>query len=273
MKNILIPVDFSKVSWNALYCTVCFFKSVPATFYITHIDHPTYEEETNDGELVIHKNIASHHTLEEWIQIINQKISKHHSVITIEEKGSFISTIKNIVQEKDIDLIVMGTQQSNVFGDSIVGSYTREVITRIKCPTLIVPQEVPCPDPKQIALVTDFNFRHNPKALKVISQMVTIAEAHLTILNLVKQEGYTNSNQEENKRFLKDAFVSLEHSFHFVVNQTMDEALQFFINIHEVDLVVLFAKNMNFSEHLLFSPSTDTSINYHKQTPFLIVHE
>jgi nucleotide-binding universal stress UspA family protein len=273
MKNILIPVDFSEVSWNALHCALCFFEHVPTQFYIIHVDTSSSDEEANEGALLIHKNIAVHQKLEEWLKRIHKQAKTHHKISTLERKGSFISTMREVVDTNSIDLIVIGTQQSNVFEDSLVESYTRAIITRIKCPTLVVPQDVPCPVPKQMALLTDFNFKHNSKALKTISEIVTVGNAHLTILNLLKQEGYTSNSQEENKGFLKDAFSNLDHSFHFVVNQTMDEALQFFINIHQVDLVILFAKNMNFSEHLLFSPSTDTTINYHKKTPFLIVHE
>ena len=273
MKNILIPVDFSEVSWNALHCALCFFENVASQFYIIHIDTSSRSEKTTEGALGIHKNIATHAKLKEWLQTSSKHIGADHKISSLERKGGFIKTLREVVSENRIDLIVLGTQQSNVFEDSIIESYTREVITRIKCPTLVVPQDSPCPVPKEMALLTDFNFKHDSKALKVISDMVTIGNAHLTILNLLKKNGSASSNQKENKHFLKEAFSNLNHSFHFVVNQTMDEALQFFINVQQVDLVILFAKNMNFSEHLLFSPSTDTAINYHKKTPFLIVHE
>ncbi len=273
MKNILIPVDFSEVSWNALHCALCFFENVSSQFYILHVDTSSNHQNTDDGDIEIHKNIATHAKFKEWLQISNKQIAAHHKISSLERKGGFIKTVRDVVTEYSIDLIVLGTQQPNVFEDTIVESYTREVITRIKCPTLVVPQDTPCPVPKEMALLTDFNFKHNSKALKVISDIVTIGNAHLTILNLLKNNGSASSNQKENKHFLKEAFSNLEHSFHFVVNQTMDEALQFFINVQQVDLVILFAKNMNFSEHLLFSPSTDTTINYHKKTPFLIVHE
>ncbi|MBE15594.1 MAG: hypothetical protein CL867_05040 [Cytophagaceae bacterium] len=154
-----------------------------------------------------------------------------------------------------------------------MGSYTREVLTRIKCPVLIVPSEVQCPVPQQMALVTDFNFRHNAQAVTAIKEVVTNNKAHLHILNLSKKDGVINERQSQNKLFLQDAFDSISHSFHFVINKTMDEALQFFINVQSVELVILFAKNMNFSESLLFSPSLDATIDYHKKVPFLIVHE
>ncbi|MFC4633132.1 universal stress protein [Dokdonia ponticola] len=273
MKNILIPVDFSEVSWNALHCALCFFENVAIQFYIIHVNTHTNGHIVDDGDLEIHKNIAIHTRFKEWLKISNKQITAHHKISSLERKGSFIKTLREVVTEKNIDLIVLGTQQSNVFEDSVIGSYTREVITRVKCPALVVPQDTPCPVPKEMALLTDFNFKHNSKALKVISDMVTIGNAHLTILNLLKKNGIVSIDQKENKQFLKEAFSNLDHSFHFVVNQTMDEALQFFIDVQQVDLVILFAKNMNFSEHLLFSPSTDTTINYHKKTPFLIVHE
>ncbi|WP_299210151.1 universal stress protein [uncultured Dokdonia sp.] len=272
MKNILIPVDFSEVSWNAVYCAICHFKDDTIQFYIAHIESPPTTSEEN-GSLVIHKNIANHKKLQQWVTKATKLATPKQQIIPLEKTGHFIHTLRDIVKNYTINLIVIGTQQSNVFEDTLVGSYTREIITRIKQPVLIVPQEVPCPTPKQIALITDFNFKHNRKALQLISEITSVRNAHLSILNLIKQEGFINENQAENKKSLQENFANLDHSFHFVVNQTMDEALQFFINVQNVDLIILFAKNMNFSEHLLYSPSTDATISYHKHIPFLIVHE
>lgn len=273
MKQILIPIDFTERCWNTLYCAICHFRQKGTTFYLFHVEAVDQRYTETENDLVLHKNLAAHQQLAQWEERANKITHPDQQIRTIASREHFIKALRLAVKEYAIDLIAMSTHQPNVFQDSVLGSYTREVLTRVKCPVLIVPSQVQCPVPKQMALVTDFNFRHNAQAVSAITQVVAANQAHLHILNLSKKDGVINERQSQNKSFLQDAFDSISHSFHFVINKTMDEALQFFINVQHVELVILFAKNMNFSESLLFSPSLDATIDYHKKVPFLIVHE
>ncbi len=273
MKQILIPVDFTARCWNTLNCAIQHFRQSDTSFYLLHVGALEASSNESNDDLVIHKNLAAHQQLATWVDRAKQIARADQHILSLESQENFITAVRSAVSEYDIDLIAMSTHQPNVFQDSVLGSYTREVLTRIKCPVLIVPSEVQCQIPQQMALVTDFNFRHNAQAVTAIKEVVTANEARLNILNLSKKDGVINERQAQNKLFLQDAFESISHSFHFVINKTMDEALQFFINVQSVELVILFAKNMNFSESLLFSPSLDATIDYHKKVPFLIVHE
>ena len=58
-----------------------------------------------------------------------------------------------------------------------------------------------------------------------------------------------------------------------MINQTLEEALQFFIEVHKVDMIALLAKNLNFSQNLFFGTQDDGTKSYHAKTPFLILHE
>jgi hypothetical protein len=211
--------------------------------------------------------------LNTWLTQLKTKIHIGQDLITLRGKGNFIEDIRTAIFDNNIDLIVLSTHYPNIFCHGVKGSHTREIITRVKCPVLIVPRASKCAIPQQIILLSDFNFQHRSIATSSISGFVQRAKAHLNILQLSKTDNALTDTQNRNKSFLQTALDQVSHSFHFVIDKTMDEALQFFIDMHQVDLVILFAKNINLSENLLFSPTLHENIDYHKNIPFLVVHE
>lgn len=268
MKHILIPVDFSDQSWRAAQCALTLYQQAGVRFYLFYSEMPdTY---LNEGNTVLESKTQD---LQKWLVALKQKLKTGQLLIPLRWEGSFIEDVRAAVYDNDIDLIVLSTQYPNIFCDTIKGSHTRTIITRVKCPVLIVPREYACVIPKQVVLLSDFNFKHRTKATNVISAFIKKVRAHLNILQLSKTGNALTAVQNTNKLFLKTALDDVSHSFHFVIDKTMDEALQSFINMHQVDLVVLFAKNINISESLLFSPTLNAHNDYHKNIPFLVVHE
>ncbi|MFD2433355.1 hypothetical protein ACFSO9_07185 [Mesonia maritima] len=41
---------------------------------------------------------------------------------------------------------------------------------------------------------------------------------------------------------------------------------------HDVQMIAMMAKNLNFFQHILFHPVAK-KISYHKEIPFLVLHE
>ena len=54
--------------------------------------------------------------------------------------GAPPEVIVKIAREKDVDLIVMGTNGRNSLSDYIIGSTTQKVIEQSKCPVLVMPK-------------------------------------------------------------------------------------------------------------------------------------
>ncbi len=268
MKHILIPVDFSDQSWSAAHCALTLYQNAGIRFYLFYSETPdTY---LNDGFTVCQSKAQD---LQKWLITLKGIIKKGQVIIPLRWEGSFIEDVRAAVYDNEIDLIVLSTQYPNIFCNDVKDSHTRNIITRVKCPVLIVPRESQCRVPQQVVLLSDFNFKHRSQATNVISQFIKRARAHLNILQLSKTGNALTTTQNTNKSFLQSALDQVSHSFHFVIDKTMDEALQSFVDMHQVDLVILFAKNINLSENILFSPTLNQDNDYHKNIPFLIVHE
>lgn len=268
MKHILIPTDFSDQSWKAAQCALTFYQNAGIRFYLFYSETPdAYVRDTN----TVCESKAQ--DLQKWLVRLKATIRKGQVIIPLRWEGSFIEDVRAAVYDNGIDLIILSTHYPNIFCDDLKGSHTRNIITRVKCPVLIVPRESKCCMPKQAVLLTDFNFKHRSQATKIISKFIKKSKAHLNILQLSKTGNALTTIQTKNKSFLQDALGHVSHSFHFVIDKTMDEALQSFVNMLQVDLVILFAKNINISENLLFSPTLNQHNDYHKNIPFLVVHE
>lgn len=268
MKHILIPVDNTDPSWAAAQCAISMYRDAGICFYIlpaTSLNSLGKVESSN-------VNVCSCY-IKNKIESLTILLAPHQKIVNLSLQGSFITQIKEAVYSNDIDLIVCTDVFSASNNGQIDATHTKAIITRVKCPVLVVPQSFKCSPLKQVVLLSDFNFTHRSKAIYMLTSFIKRTQTHLNILQLQTSLTVLTQSQIENKSFLKNTLQQFSCSFHSVLDKTMDDALQLFINIHQVELVILFAKNINFLENILFLPTDVNSMNYRKKVPFLIIHE
>ncbi|MBF4983666.1 universal stress protein [Nonlabens mediterrranea] len=268
MKHILIPVDNTDPSWNAAQCAISMYRDPGMCFYLLPVKtFPTASK--------LHPDLleSSKSYLKTRLKALEQLIAAHQKIVELSLDGRFITQVKQAVQLNDIDLIVCTDVFPSTCDGQIDATHIKAIITRIKCPILLVPHKFKCKPLEQVVLLSDFNFTHRSKATNTLTAFMNRSQTHLNILQLQTSSAVLSHSQMENKSFLKNALDRFSCSFHSVIDKTMDNALQLFVRIHRVELVILFAKNINFLENILFTSSHDNSLTYRKQLPFLIIHE
>lgn len=279
MKHILIPTDFSENAWNAIEYAIRFFKTSPCYFYLLHVNTQPFNGKdalgvfnTNAVPKVIKSNHAKNR-LCDTIKRINKNfpLNKKHKFFTIVDDNFLINSIRKQVEEKEIDFIVMGTKGASDFQKIAIGNNTGNVITRVKCTTLVVPKNAKYVNLKEIAFPTDYSFFYPSKTLQPITEIIEGNRAALRVAHLDKAEVKLNENQQRNKEFLDDYFVGTKHSFHSVTNTRLDYAMQEFVESKKVNLITMLAKNLNYFQNILFHP-LGSKINYYTNIPFLVLH-
>lgn len=279
MKNILLPTDFSKNSWNAIKYGLEFYKNLPCNFYILHVTlMPTYI----GGEIPIYPttNILEATVLKQAkieLQKLIKKIKKidanpEHHFYTISKYDFFIDAVKTQIEEKKIDLIIMGTKGATGFNEVVVGTNTGDLITKIKCPVLIIPENSTFIEPKEIAFPTDFHNFYQPVILNNISEFAEIYNSSVRILHIAKKNEILTGNQLENKHYLHNYFTEEKHSFHKITNNKIEDGVECFVESRHIDVIIMIAKNLTFFQRILFKPTVE-EISYHTKVPFLVLHE
>ena len=279
MFHILVPTDFSKNAWNALKYGLRLFENANCTFYLLHINPiPTY---SGAGSSVKgFSKMAKESVLRESKESLDQlllrieKISANakHSFVTIALYDFFVDSIKREVETKKMDLIIMGTKGSSGLKEVTVGSNTGDVITKVKCPLLAVPENAEFKKPKEISFPTDYYLRYDLKVLNTLIEMSRMHKSVLRVLHISKKGEELSEEQLKNKEFLNDYLQDVEHSFHSLTGTDLETAVQCFIESRDIDMIAMVAKNLNFFQRILFRPKVE-QISYHTDIPFLVLHE
>lgn len=259
MKNILLPTDFSENAWNAIVYALQFLENATCNFYMLHV---CKSSETNVAVKFqqLQKRIAA------------LPANTQHHFFTLTEQNSFIEAIRNQVEDKKIDMIIMGAKGVSNTNSCMIGHYAESVITKVKCKLLIVPENATYTMFDEVAFPTDFTLASDIQTLAPITTILDKKITSLRILYINKVTQKLNNHQLANKHLLEDFLDDLEYSFHFLTNNNVEDAVEDFTESKDINLIIMAAKNLNYFKQILFHSKVD-KISYHTHIPFLVLHE
>lgn len=280
MMNILIPTDFSENSHNAIRYALDYFADIPVNFFMLHISskNPVYKNnEEGAGFFYPSEDIQVFHSALEMLNVeiktckLLAKNPEHH-FYPLHETVLLVEAIRKHLEEKEIDYILMGTKGASKINRNEIGSNTSEVITKVKCPVLVIPEKATFNKMKNVAFLTDYNCIYRNKVISTLSQTLHLQDAALRVLHIRSHNAELTASQIDNKGFLHYFFRETKHSFHFLENKNIETGIQNFVETWEIDMITIVAKNLNLIQRMLFQPIMK-SINYQSEVPFLILHE
>ena len=280
IKNILLPTDFSDNSWNAIVYAMHFFDNVDCHFYLLHVDRPCVLDTTSSVYGVSMDVMNTTYTmyskeqLKKLLHRVKTQIpnNKNHRFFTLAESGAFIETIRTTVEEHKIDMIVMGTKGATGLKKLLIGSNAGDVITKVKCTTLIVPENATYTPVTEIAFPTDYSLSYEVGHLQPIAAIMERSQAALRMLHITKKSESLSLNQQKNKELLEEFFSQQPISFHQLTNTKIEEAIQCFVESRNISIIAMVAKNLNYFQQILFH-SKIKNISYHTDIPFLVMHD
>ncbi len=280
MKNILLPTDFSENSWNAIDYALHFFQKSTCNFYLLHVNIFDNFMDGNTPYIPTQELIERTYTTPSKVklrQILKRILkqapnNKNHKFYTITDYNFFIESIRKHVVDRSIDIIVMGTKGASGLQKIIIGSNAGNVITKVQCTTLVVPENAKFSSLNEVAFPTDFALNYSIKTLLPISEVLETYNSILRVMHVSKKGTSLNTDQKKNKELIEDYFSDYNHTFHFLTNKKVEQAIQCFVESRDIDMITMVAKNLNYFQRVLFLPTVE-EITYHTDVPFLVLHE
>lgn len=278
-RKILLPTDFSENSWNAIKYAIELFKNESCDFYILNVfttigfasDNIMVPEMGEIAFNAVKKN--SDKGLDKILYRISlRKDNPNHEFFTISKYDTLLFSIKEAVENHNIDLIIMGTKGSSNVLTTFFGSNTVNVMEKVRnCPVLAIPEKIPFGEPKEIVFPTSLKTKYKSIELQHLVNIADINNASIRILH-IQDENSLNKNQLENKKILEDNFKSIEHSFHYIRDVDLYTSLYKFIELMKIDIVVFINKEHSFFENVFSNPMVK-ELGYHSKIPVLTLHE
>jgi len=145
IKKILVPIDFSDYSKNALKYAAQFAKQFNAKIYLIYVVEPMiYPADFSMGQVAIPStDIDLHSRAEEELKKLAKDIINGNSQVEI-----FIKTGKPFVEiieaasANDIDLIIIATHGHTGVEHLLFGSTAEKVVRKAPCPVLTLREPV-----------------------------------------------------------------------------------------------------------------------------------
>ena len=234
MKNILVPIDFSKPSIEAFKfavdlsrkshgsITVLHVLDLPVMAYGVSVDMPVYTY-----DMSLYEELKAKATIQ--FNQLNQRFGKGHKKIKFSiEQGLIFPAIRYSLQNKNFDLVVMGTHGASGLKEFFVGSNTEKVVRFSKAPVLAVRKYVPLSSIKNIVYPTTLESGQT-EFIKQLKALQKFFHAKLHILYLNTPFNFVRDNEVL-------AFVKNHRLTNYTINIRHDR--------YERDGIISFAKEI-----------------------------
>lgn len=278
MQNILVLTDFSNSAYSALFYTTQLLSSKNCTFHLLNTFNETTPLRTKriakrEGRaLLAQLGDESQEGLQHSChKIVLDNDNPKHSFLTISQNGGLLETVSRTVQERNIDLVVMGNKGMTNAKAVFWGSNTTKIIQGMRsCPILTVPKEMDFISPKEIAFATDYKHSFSAEQLAPLQFLATLFKSSIRIMH-VNEEKKLDKYQESNCNTLCEYLSSIDCTQHWMPYfGSKAEAIGLFIKELNVDMLAMMSYEHGFLEKLMREP-TIKRVNFDLDVPFLVI--
>lgn len=273
IKNILIPVDFTEVSANAINyvkqlarkvnCKVVLLHSSKLVLVTNEVLDTIYTGLVDNTDLVNNK-------MDALIQQLNDSgIATDKKVVT----GLLADDIKEAVAEFNIDLIVTGTNGAQGADAFFFETTSVTIFKEVTCPVLIIPANSTFRLIRKMMYATDF-LENDVEELKNVCEIAKVFDAEVMISHI-----YTDSDELNKKKIALDLLAvsiskSIEYkniSYKLLYNKNVHDGLEENIEKLYIDILCMAKRERSFFQ-TLFSKSNTKVMAYHTRVPLLVLH-
>lgn len=240
MKRILVPVDFTSYSENAVKMAAYFAKKKNMAVKLLHII------EEGGVNLPFTKSKKDEY-MPEYVQTAEEQMRKllacevpDEVVKEYEVRRTKNSISKEVVSE-DCDLIIMGRRREENRETSWAGSVAEKVVRLSAIPVITV-GEIPADyEIKNIVFASDFSEKDNLKpVLQRVYDLSGIFNADLHYVYVQLNRNFLNLKDTEQK--IKDRLKDFDlgvYDLNVFVSETEEEGIQEYIHEYGCDLLVM----------------------------------
>ncbi|MGN0003801.1 MAG: universal stress protein [Sphingobacterium composti] len=281
MKHILLPTDYSHQANNAFFYALqlanklnvklyVLFSYIPPVLSAAHAGQPemlssVYQEIENSRiEYSNRKNK----------DLLNEALQKNINTGKVEflfEHGTVLGSVKKVLSDFDISLIVMGVYGSTGFSNEFMGSNTTDVIRNVTLPVMAIPANAQYKSINKIGFTTLFKDK-DFSALQQIVDISNIVDAKVVCVNVNDGSMHTEDILLHAENWIKN-FKNQDLNFVFLEKEnSVEETVNRFILDNEIDVLAIVRRNRNFFDRLM-SSSLSTKLTFHSEIPIFVFHE
>lgn len=227
LQKILIPVDFTPVSKNAMAYAIDVLEHRPLEALFVHVK-PAGSNLTDDE--------AEHNFNEYYREILQQATFPFHFKCT---QGNLLDELLKAKALLDADMIIMGTQGNRPSSVSVAASLVRLVY----CPVIVIPEAYKNPRIGKIVFANDYKPIRSSEAIRPLWELALDNRAKVILLHVNHQREAVLLEDDMAENALEYYLDSLEHEYIYLSNEDVEQAINSYLTAHEVDLLAILSRD------------------------------
>ncbi|TYB72551.1 universal stress protein [Bizionia saleffrena] len=278
--KILLATDFSKNSVKAIHYARELYKNDFCDFYLLNAFSTTRPilksllQANPEGEWYQTAKLDSENGLAKVFDIIalNDNFNSKHSFKVISTYNTVVDAIKIIVDEKDIEMVVVGTKGETDALTTSFGSVAVNVMEKIRnCPVIVVPNKAQLALPRDIVFPTSYKTHYKRRELNYLTNIAKSCNATIVVLHILEQDEL-DKRQLENKKLLQEILKGTDYKFHNVSSDSVLSAVNICVESRSSGMVAFINRKHVFFESILTNPMVK-EISFQLNVPILALHD
>lgn len=275
-KRVLLPTDFSENALNAIEYASHLYKDKTCVFYLLNafqdegysVSEAMMQGEQGDPDYEKMKKVSVE-GLKKLMKLMGKrKKNPRHSYETLSIYNSLPYAVEEIIVQRDIDIVIMGTKGATAAEAVLYGTNTMDVMEYImEAPILAIPSCFRFSRPKEIVLPTDFKAVFKRRLLAPVLEIASMHKSMISVLH-IKKEKELDKKQNDNKQLLEAMLKNLKHSFHTLTDIKVHKGISSFIESRKSDMIVFMDKKAHLFGNRLSKP-LEKEIEIHAIIPVM----
>ncbi|HEX5152186.1 MAG TPA: universal stress protein [Parafilimonas sp.] len=266
MKTIIAPTDFSSISYNACLYAARMAEDIKAELVLLHVT----ELPVAAMEFPVMQEVPDDISMEEELNELRDKLlAETNNTVNIQTKhimGSVEYEIKELCNEKEPFVVVMGTHSYSLIDRFFIGSTTLYSVKHLRYPVLVIPSNFQYKPVKKIALASDMKNIYEVPANE-IEAIVKYFKAELQIFYAGKDKQQISRNSLAGL-LLDHRLENLQPQLHYVEDEDILKGVSSLAEKHGTDIVMIIPK-----KHGLFHRSQSKDFVFYSDIPVMAIHE
>lgn len=273
MRTILVPTDFSKNAKNALNYAIAMATKEKAKIILLHSFNITYTSPDIPMAYYEEQLIATENEVKKILEGLCNYVKKKSKVecSAISREGIAVDVILEVTKKKKIDMVIMGTKGASGIKEVLIGSNSAKVVSKSKCPVIVVPEKGVFEGIKKIVFATDYHS-DDIIILKKLVEFAKIFKSKIQVLHVTEDEYSDESGAMESfARLVKKKVEYKSMSYHLLPGAEIEKKLHQHLKKESVDMLAISTSDKTLIERI-FSKSVARKLVYHTRIPLMVFH-
>jgi len=268
MKTILFPTDFSENAKHAIRYGYYLSRQIKADIILCNaVIIPAEAPQAGlvawpmeESDTLLKDSTAELVKLKSFIEKSRNKSGFQPAISYLNQSGILTDVVNQIIANKKIDLVIIGTHGSSGLTTLLLGNHSRSMIDGVNSPLLLIPPAAKLSPVKKIAFATDFkNPKEDIKSIAALADLAKPLNAEILLTHIYENADKSPEFEQWIKQFVRELPAKIDFSkikYTMYKSNGAQSGLEWLCDNGDIDILAMMHRSHTFIDSLFRGSQT-----------------